>query len=389
MTKIAVAGAGYVGLSNAVLLARHHQVVVYDVDQVRVQQINERRSPIKDIEVDKHFRHGKLSISATMCDRLAFEGVDYAIIATPTNYDPITNRFETKSIENVIKRIRRINKAANIVIKSTVPVGYTAQLINEHDDHKILFSPEFLREGRALHDNLLPSRIVVGGQRQLAEIFAELIRSSSQTHDAPVLITGTTEAESIKLFSNAYLAMRVAFFNELDSYAMMHNIDTGTIIEGVSLDPRIGDGYNNPSFGYGGYCLPKDTKQLLASFGNVPQSMIRAVVEANDIRKDFIASKVAGMSPEVVGVYRLVMKKDSDNFRESSIVGILQRIQHLGVEVIIYEPEIDCDRYLHCEVVRDAREFKRRSSLIIANRKFEELEDVADKVFTRDIFGRD
>lgn len=389
MTKIAVAGAGYVGLSNAILLAAAHNVVVYDVDLDRVEQINSKRSPIRDQDIDVHFKHEKLSIFATTCDKRAFEGVDFVIIATPTNYDAKTDCFDTNSVEDVVQRVRSINKVATIVIKSTVPVGYTEELIIKNADQNILFSPEFLREGRALYDNLFPSRIVVGGQYEKAALFAELLRASSKRADVPILITGPSEAEAIKLFSNTYLAMRVAFFNELDSYAMMHRIDSRSIIKGVSLDPRIGDYYNNPSFGYGGYCLPKDTKQLLINFENVPQSMIRAVVEANDIRKDFIASKIAEMSPTVVGVYRLVMKKGSDNFRESSILGVMQRIRALGIEVIIFEPEVAGDRYLDCEVIRNPCEFKRRSSVILANRHFDDLKDVASKVFSRDVFGSD
>lgn len=389
MMKIAVAGAGYVGLSNAILLAATHDVVVYDVDGDRIVKINDKKSPVADEDIERFLLERNLSISATTNARAAFQGADYVIVATPTNYDTYTNRFDTQSVEDVIQTVRSINSTAVIVIKSTVPVGYTAHLSAKWSDHLILFSPEFLREGRALRDNLLPSRIVVGGPRQDAEAFAGILRSASSNPEVPILLTGFSEAESIKLFSNSYLAMRVAFFNELDTYSITNGLDTQSIIEGVSLDPRIGRHYNNPSFGYGGYCLPKDTKQLLANFENIPQSLVRAVVEANDVRKDFIADRVASMSPSVVGVFRLVMKKGSDNFRESSIQGILQRIRDREIEVLIYEPNLSETRFLDCEVVRDVSEFKKRSNVIISNRKFEELEDVDYKVYTRDIFGRD
>ncbi|WP_280987998.1 nucleotide sugar dehydrogenase [Georhizobium profundi] len=389
MMKIAVAGAGYVGLSNAVLLAAAHDVVVYDVDDDRVAKINAKKSPIADEDIERFLLERDLSISATTNDQAAFEGADYVIVATPTNYDTHTNRFDTQSVEGVVQTVRSINSTAVIVIKSTVPVGYTAHLSAKTSDCRILFSPEFLREGRALRDNLFPSRIVVGGLRQDAEAFADILRSASSNPDVSILLTGSSEAESIKLFSNSYLAMRVAFFNELDTYSITNGLDTQSIIEGVGLDPRIGSHYNNPSFGYGGYCLPKDTKQLLANFENIPQSLIRAVVEANDVRKDFIADRVASMSPRVVGVFRLIMKKDSDNFRESSIQGILQRIRDRGIEVLIYEPNLSENRFLECEVVRDVSDFKNRSNIIISNRKFEELEDVTHKVYTRDIFGKD
>ncbi|WP_404863899.1 nucleotide sugar dehydrogenase [Georhizobium sp. MAB10] len=389
MMKIAVAGAGYVGLSNAVLLAATHDVVVYDVDDDRIARINDKKSPVADEDIERFLQQRNLSISATTHARAAFEAADYVIVATPTNYDTHTNRFDTKSVEGVIQAVRSVNSTAIIVIKSTVPVGYTAHLSTKTSDDRILFSPEFLREGRALRDNLFPSRIVVGGPRQDAEAFADILRSASSNPEVSILLTGLSEAESIKLFSNSYLAMRVAFFNELDTYSITNGLDTQSIIEGVGLDPRIGSHYNNPSFGYGGYCLPKDTKQLLANFENIPQSLIRAVVEANDVRKDFIADRVASMSPRVVGVFRLIMKKDSDNFRESSIQGILQRIRDRGIEVLIYEPNLSENRFLDCEVVRDVSDFKNRSNVIISNRKFEELEDVTHKVYTRDIFGKD
>nr|WP_151983183.1 nucleotide sugar dehydrogenase [Rhizobium sp. EC-SD404] len=387
--KIAVAGAGYVGLSNAVLLAATHEVVVYDVDDDRIAKINDKKSPVADEDIERFLLQRDLSISATSHVRAAFEAADYVIVATPTNYDTHTNRFDTQSVEGVVQAVRSINSTAVIVIKSTVPVGYTADLSAKSSDYRILFSPEFLREGRALRDNLFPSRIVVGGPRQDAEAFADILRSASSNPEASIILTGLSEAESIKLFSNSYLAMRVAFFNEVDTYSIINGLDAQSIIEGVSLDPRIGSHYNNPSFGYGGYCLPKDTKQLLANFEDIPQSLIRAVVEANDVRKNFIADRVASMSPRVVGVFRLIMKKDSDNFRESSIQGILKRIRDRGIEVLVYEPKLFEDRFLECEVVRDVSDFKNRSSVIISNRNSEELEDVRHKVYTRDIFGTD
>ncbi|VVT34292.1 nucleotide sugar dehydrogenase [Rhizobium sp. EC-SD404] len=389
MMKIAVAGAGYVGLSNAVLLAATHEVVVYDVDDDRIAKINDKKSPVADEDIERFLLQRDLSISATSHVRAAFEAADYVIVATPTNYDTHTNRFDTQSVEGVVQAVRSINSTAVIVIKSTVPVGYTADLSAKSSDYRILFSPEFLREGRALRDNLFPSRIVVGGPRQDAEAFADILRSASSNPEASIILTGLSEAESIKLFSNSYLAMRVAFFNEVDTYSIINGLDAQSIIEGVSLDPRIGSHYNNPSFGYGGYCLPKDTKQLLANFEDIPQSLIRAVVEANDVRKNFIADRVASMSPRVVGVFRLIMKKDSDNFRESSIQGILKRIRDRGIEVLVYEPKLFEDRFLECEVVRDVSDFKNRSSVIISNRNSEELEDVRHKVYTRDIFGTD
>jgi len=389
MLKIAVAGAGYVGISNAVLLAQRNDVVIHDIDEARVEKINAARSPILDSDINAALQSGELSLSATADSKEAFRNAGFVIVATPTNYDPETNRFDTSSVEAVVDSVRQVNGTANIVIKSTVPVGYTQRLRKTRDDRRILFSPEFLREGRALYDNLHPSRIVIGGDGSEARQFAQLLLEASVKCDVPVLFTGSTEAEAIKLFANTYLAMRVAFFNELDSYAIMHSIDTRSIIEGVSLDPRIGTQYNNPSFGYGGYCLPKDTKQLLANFADVPQSLIRAIVEANDVRKDYIAANIAAMTPDVVGVYRLAMKKGSDNFRDSSIQGIMQRLGETGIKVILYEPEIHEPFYLGFEVVPDEVEFKRRSSLIIANRHFDELRDVDAKVYTRDIFGSD
>lgn len=389
MLKIAVAGAGYVGVSNAVLLAQRNDVVIHDIDEMRVTKLNNAQSPILDHDIDSALQSGELNLSATSVSDEAFRSAVFVIVATPTNYDPDTDRFDTTSVEAVVEAVRRVNGTATIVIKSTVPVGYTQKLRKSRDDRRILFSPEFLREGRALYDNLYPSRIVIGGDGPEARQFAQLLLEASLKKDVPVLLTGSTEAEAIKLFANTYLAMRVAFFNELDSYAIMHGIDTRSIIEGVSLDPRIGSQYNNPSFGYGGYCLPKDTKQLLANFADVPQSLIRAIVEANDVRKDYIAANIAAMTPDVVGVYRLAMKKGSDNFRDSSIQGIMQRIGETGIKVILYEPEIHDPLYLGYEVVADEAEFKRRASLIIANRHFDELRDVDAKVYTRDIFGSD
>lgn len=389
MLRIAVAGAGYVGVSNAVLLAQENAVVIHDIDTSRVEKLNNARSPILDPDIETALVTGGLKLSATADGEKAFEDADFVIVATPTDYDSETNRFDTRSVETVIDAVRRVNGGATIIIKSTVPVGYTHKLQNSRNDQRILFSPEFLREGRALYDNLHPSRVVVGGDKVEAQRFAQLLVNAAVKKGVPVLLTGSTEAEAIKLFANTYLAMRVAFFNELDSYAIMHGIDTRSVIAGVSHDPRIGFYYNNPSFGYGGYCLPKDTKQLLANFADVPQSLIKAIVEANDVRKDYIAANIAAMTPDVVGVYRLAMKKGSDNFRDSSIQGIIQRLQRTGIEVILFEPELSESRFLDCEVVTDEAEFKQRANLIITNRSFQELSDVAAKVYTRDIFGSD
>jgi UDPglucose 6-dehydrogenase len=389
MLKIAVAGAGYVGISNAVLLARRNHVVIHDIDEARVKKLNKAQSPILDPDIDRALLSGELNLDATVVGEEAFKDADFVIVATPTNYDADTNRFDTSSVEAVVDAVRQVNDKAMIVIKSTIPVGYTQKLRKLRNDERILFSPEFLREGRALHDNLHPSRVVIGGEGPEARQFASLLVEAAVKQEVPVLFTGSTEAEAIKLFANTYLAMRVAFFNELDSYAIMHGIDTRSIIEGVSFDPRIGSHYNNPSFGYGGYCLPKDTRQLLANFADVPQSLIRAIVDANDVRKDYIAANIAAMTPKIVGVYRLAMKKGSDNFRDSSIQGIMQRLRQLDISVIVFEPELQGPSYLDCEVINDEREFKERSSLIIANRHFEELDDVVSKVYTRDIFGSD